>query len=96
MTIADAIKTGDEMDIFEKAKIYMRYFVNTVAHNYTSSYCIRFDERYKIRTFESFCSRDNIEERNAGECWRERGFASEKYIVLTPESLYQYIYLQIK
>lgn len=98
MTEIDAINKVEKMDVFEKAGVYMNYFINMLYSKYTSEYYKEYGiDKWKARTKDEFCDKSNIQIRDAGcEDWMQRGFASKSWITLEPASIYHYVYHSIK
>jgi hypothetical protein len=94
MTETETISFVDAMDTFDKAKVYMNYYVNMLYSKYTSSYYEQYGiDKWEAKTFEQFCNKSNIQINDTGcDNWKERGFASKSWIVLRPASIYHYVY----
>lgn len=97
MTENEAIETVEKMDVFEKAKVYGRYFVNMLYSKNTSPFYKEYGhDKWKAKTYEDFCSKSNVQINDTGiEDWKERGFASKTWIVIRPASIYHYVYHSI-
>lgn len=98
MTEREAIRYVEKMDIFERATVYMNYYVNLLHSKYTAEYYEIYGiNKWEANTFEIFCDKSNIQEHDSGiSDWEERGFASKSWINLRPASIYHYIYHNIK
>lgn len=97
------IKMIQSFDVFDKAKIYMHYYitqlgmkhnfevVDTAKENWNNGWSnpdktfkqIAFYYLWKdikIKTIDEFYSMENIEIRDCGEDWKEKGFAQRWWI----------------
>lgn len=94
MTANEAIEFVDKMDVFEKTRVYMNYYINMLYHKYTAEYYKEYGiDKWAAKTYGEFCDKSNIQINDTGcEDWKERGFALKSWIVLQPASIYHYVY----
>lgn len=76
----------DRLDVIEKAKLYLSYFIDRLCWIESGLDLIYFKER----TFEEFCSEDNIHIVNLGADWKERGYATPTMTQINIPSLQWY------
>lgn len=125
MTENKIIESIEQMDVFEKQKFYIIYYVNTIARKLSSQFIdlknpylkvfslyngmgkpdIEFQgvalyylwKDTRIRSFEQFCNPNNVKLNYIKyDNWKGRGFASKKWQVIHPESIYHYVINKIK
>jgi hypothetical protein len=127
MTENETIEYVEKMDVFEKSKFYMNYYINMLSlkHNFEVIDLERSflkstprenknlspyhgmgepDKEFrgiafyylwknlKIKSFEDFCSKSNIQVNDTVcEDWEEKGFASKSWMTIDAESIYHYV-----
>lgn len=97
MNEKQVIEFVDSLDVFQKATIYMNYYVNMLYSKYTSDYYKeRGFDNWKPNNYEQFTDKSNVQY-NSANCdnWEERGFASKDWINFQAGSIYHYVYHSI-
>jgi hypothetical protein len=94
LTEKQTIEYVEKMDMFQKATVYMNYFVNMLHSKYTEEYYKEYGiDKWKAKTYEQFCDISNVQINDTGcEDWEEKGFASKSWVSLNPGSIYHYLY----
>lgn len=93
MTENEAIKYVGTMDVFEKLRVYMDYFINMLYSKHTGEYYKKYGiDKWQPKTYEDFCDKSNVQINDVGDNWKETGFASKTWIVLQPGSIFHYVY----
>ena len=93
MTSEQAIKEATRLSPLEKLKVYMDYFVDTMVVKYQTFGDIK--GGFEHTSFSQFCSPDNVRINDAGENWKQNGFACQRWTVLTGPSIQRWAYLGI-
>lgn len=88
MNEEQSIEHADKLDPLDKLAYYMEYYCNCLESKVVYG--------YMPKTFEQFKSERNIIRHDVGEIWKERGFASQKWVSLTAGSLYHSVFHNIK
>jgi hypothetical protein len=83
MNEEQAISYTDKLDPLQKLAYWMEYF-------------IRYLPGRPSITFEQFCSPRMIIRHDAGNRWKEQGFASKQWINLTAGSVYHSVFHQFQ
>lgn len=98
MVESKTIKAVEQMEVFDRFKIYMDYYIDQLFFKYTSDYYVgEGKHNWQAKNFNEYCDKSNILERGTdAEDWKERGYASKTWINFSPESIYNYIYLHKK
>lgn len=95
MTESETILFANSMDVFDRFRVYMDYYIDMLESKYTSDYYKEYGiGKWKAKSFDDFCSPKNIIVNDTGcEDWKERGYGSKSWISLDAGSLYHKVYL---
>jgi hypothetical protein len=94
MTEKSVFDIVDTMGMFTMYKYYSKYLCEYLYNKYLNKCRKSNITGYAPKTFEEFSNKNgkNVIVHNAGDSWKENGFASKEWVSFTAPSIYHSVY----